>query len=85
MQPGFWDIRSKEVLFLSVKYLTGLGQSLAVLTSPGNVTTAGLCPNPVKYFMLLRGVPPTQKHVVMKKFKSKYICNENIQDYELQV
>jgi hypothetical protein len=56
-----------------VKYLTGLGQSLAVLTSAGNVTTARLCPNPVKYFMLLRGVPPTQKHVVMKKFKSKYI------------
>jgi hypothetical protein len=39
----------------------------------------------IHYFMLLRGVPPTQKHVVMKKFKSKYICNENIQDYELQV
>ena len=38
-----------------------------------DIVTAGLCPNPVKYFMLLRGVPPTQKHVVMKKFKSKYI------------
>ena len=39
------------------------------------------------YIHLLRGVPPTQKHVVMKKFKSKYIliliCNENIQDYAL--
>ena len=85
MQPGFWDIRSKEVHFLSVKYLTGLLQRLAVLTYTVDVTTARLCNNPVKYFMLLRGVPPTQKHVVMILFKSKYICNENIQDYELQV
>jgi len=28
---------------------------------------------PFKYFMLLRGVPPTQKHVVMIIFKSKYM------------
>ena len=28
--------------------------------------------NPVKYFMLLRGVPLLQKHVAMKTFKSIY-------------
>ena len=46
---------AKEAHFLSVKYLTGLLQSLAVLTLPGDVSTARLCNNPVKYFMLLRG------------------------------
>ena len=45
---------AKEAKFLTVKYLTGLAQSLAVLTSPGNVSTARLWANPVKYFMLLR-------------------------------
>jgi hypothetical protein len=30
-------------------------QRLAVLTLPGDVSTARLCNNPVKYFMLLRG------------------------------
>ena len=85
MQPGFWDIRSKEVHFLSVKYLTGLLQNPAVSIYTVDIVTAGFCNNPAKYFMLLRGVPPTQKHVVMIIFKSKYICNENIQDFELQV
>ena len=74
MQPGFWDIRSKEVHFLSVKYLTGLWQNLAVSIYTVDIGTAGFCPNPVKYFMLLRGVPPTQKHVAMLIFKAKYIC-----------
>ncbi len=63
----------------------GLAQSLAVSIYTVDIVTARLCNNPVKYFMLLRGVPPTQKHVVMIIFKSKYICNENIQDFELQV
>ena len=55
IKPGFWDIMAKEAKILTVKYLTGLAQSLAVLTSPGNVSTARLWANPVKYFMLLRG------------------------------
>ena len=46
---------AKEANFLTVKYLTGLGQSLAVLTPTVDVSTARLWPNPVKYFMLLRG------------------------------
>jgi hypothetical protein len=46
---------AKEAHFLTVKYLTGLLQSLAVLTLPGDVSTARLCTNPVKYFMLLSG------------------------------
>ena len=41
---------AKEAHFLSVKYLTGLLQSLAVLTLPGDVSTARLWANPVKYF-----------------------------------
>ena len=37
-----------------------------------DVVTARFCNNPVKYFMLLRGVPLLQKHVAMKTFKSIY-------------
>ena len=33
-----------------------------------DIGTAGLWTYPVKYFMLLRGVLPTQKHVVMLIF-----------------
>ena len=43
IKPGFWDIMAKEANFLTVKYLTV------------DVSTARLCHNPVKYFMLLRG------------------------------
>ena len=45
---------AKEAHFLTVKYLTGLAQSLAVYYTVDIVTTE-LCANPVKYFMLLRG------------------------------
>ena len=55
IKPGFWDIMAKEANFLTVKYLTGYIQSLAVLTSTVDVSTAGLWTYPVKYFMLLRG------------------------------
>jgi hypothetical protein len=51
--------------FFSVKYLMGLAQSLAVSIYTVDIVTAGLWANTVKYFMLLCGVPPTQKHVVM--------------------
>ena len=64
----------------------GLAQNPVVpISTAVYIDTAKLWIYPVKYFMLLRGVPPTQKHVVMIIFKSKYICNENIQDFELQV
>ena len=46
---------AKEAHFLTVKYLTGLGQNLAVPIYTVDIVTAGFCPNPVKYFMLLRG------------------------------
>ena len=46
---------AKEAKFLTVKYLTGLLQSLAVPISTVYIDTARLCNNPVKYFMLLRG------------------------------
>ena len=31
-----------------------------------DVVTARFCNNPVKYFMLLRGVPLLQKHIVIQ-------------------
>ena len=54
IKPGFWDIMAKEAHFLTVKYLTGYAQSLAVSTYTVDVVTAGLWAYPVKYFMLLR-------------------------------
>ena len=50
MLAGFWDILAKALLFLSVKYLTGLGQTPAVTIYTVDIGTAGVCPNPVKYF-----------------------------------
>jgi hypothetical protein len=55
-----------------MKYLTGLLQSLAVLTSPGNVSTARRCNNPVKYF-------------TVKKFASLAIISQNPGFIEIQV
>ena len=63
---------AKEAHFLSVKYLTGLLQSLAVLTLPGDVSTARLCPNPVKYF-------------TVKKCASLAIISQNPGFIEIQV
>ena len=37
-----------------------------------DVVTARFCNNPVKYFMLLRGVPLLQKHVVMMEHSNYY-------------
>ena len=65
IKPGFWDIMAMEANFLTVKYLTGLWQSLAVPTYTVDVVTAGLCHNPVKYFMLLRGCLCARTHVGM--------------------
>ena len=39
-----------EANFLTVKYLTGLAQNLAVTISTVYIGTARFCPNPVKYF-----------------------------------
>ena len=55
---------AKEPDFLTVKYLTGLGQSLAVPIYTVDIGTARLWPNPVKYFMLLRGCLCARTHML---------------------
>ena len=57
---GFWDFLAKALHFLSVKYLTGLLQSLAVTTYAAYVGTTRLCNNPELNIMLLRWVPLLQ-------------------------
>ena len=55
-----------------MKYLTGLGQSLAVTISTVYIGTARLWPNPVKYF-------------TVKKFASLAIISQNPGFIEIQV
>ena len=55
-----------------MKYLTGLGQSPAVLTSTVDVSTARLWPNPIKYF-------------TVKKSASLAIISQNPGFIEIQV
>jgi hypothetical protein len=69
MQPGFWDIRSKEVHFLSCvcEHRQALQQSRQVFhAAPWGASDPKTCCN--DNFCL-----------------NIYICNENIQDFELQV
>ena len=63
---------AKEANFLTVKYLMGLSQNLAVLTSTVDVSTARICPNPVKYF-------------TVKKFASLAIISQNPGFIDIQV
>ena len=63
---------AKEAHFLTVKYLTGLLQSLAVSIYTVDIVTAAVWPNPIKYF-------------TVKKCASLAIISQNPGFIEIQV
>ena len=93
MLAGFWDILAKALHFLSVKYLTGLGQTPAVTTYAAYVGTAGVCPNPVLNIMVypkhrwyeqimipeFSGMKFFEPEIFSKKFQIKFLITEKIQ------
>ena len=76
-----------------MKYLTGLGQSLAVRTYTVDVLTAKLCPNPVLNIMVypkhrwyeqimipeFSGMKFFEPEIFSKKFQFKFLITEKIQ------
>ena len=90
---GFWDILAKALLFLSVKYLTGLRHIPAVTTYAAYVGTAGICRNPVLNIMVypkhrwyeqimipeFSGMKFFEPEIFSKKFQFKFLITEKIQ------
>ena len=70
--PSYQHVLAQRHPRSNMKYLTGLLQSPAVLTSTVDVSTARLCNNPVKYF-------------TVKKFASLAIISQNPGFIEIQV
>ena len=77
---GFWDILAKALHFLSVKYLTGLGQSLAVRTYTLNIM---VYPKHRWYEQIMipefSGMKFFEPEIFSKKFQFKFLITEKIQ------